>query len=178
MFQMHRVFCATSWDLEKERRAFYGVIGEFNESEAMRLGHLYVPVSLLGVQEKRAFQSTIDENVYACRHFLLVLEEDWGPPSRNFQRDYQLALRCSADPTQPMREVAFLFRRPLEGGAPEGRAPEGRAPEGGSLPATLPAPDGVFSATAEFNVLLRTLLTQWLASLRAETGSGSSSASA
>ena len=49
MYRIHRVFCATAWELEGERRAFYDLLGEFNEAEAMRRGVLYVPVSLTNV---------------------------------------------------------------------------------------------------------------------------------
>src|SRR5450759_4106633 len=111
MYQMHRVFCATSWELERERQAFEDVLGEFNEAEAMKRGVLYVPVSLVNIRDKRPLQYTVDENIHACRHYILALCDNWGPPERNFERDYQLALECRADPSQPMREIAFLLKK-------------------------------------------------------------------
>ena len=50
-YRMYRVFCATPGDseadLENERQAFYEVVGELNEAEAMPLGILFVTVSVL-----------------------------------------------------------------------------------------------------------------------------------
>jgi hypothetical protein len=163
MYQMHRVFCATSWELEGERRAFCDVIGEFNERETMRHGVLYVPLSLVNVPDKRRFQYDIEENIRACRHYILTLCDNWGPPERNFERDYRLALDCRADPSQPMREVAFLLRQP---------------PQGQALPADLPSPAGVFSNTGEFKRAVHELLSQWFTTLLSEAGAGARSATA
>ena len=115
MYQMHRVFCATSWELEGERRAFHDVLGAFNEAAAMPRGVLYVPVSLGTMRDKRPYQYAVDENIRACRHYILALTEVWGPPERNFERDYQLALACRDDPSLPMRECAFLVNTPPAG---------------------------------------------------------------
>jgi hypothetical protein len=154
MYQMHRVFCATAWELEGERRAFYDLIGEFNEAEAMPQGILYVPVSLLNMADKRPFTYVIQENIRDSRHYLLVPGEDWGPVERNFRRDYQYALQCAADPKLPMRDVAILLRRPLPGEP---------APDG------FPPPDGEFDSIDEFKQLARRLFSRWLAALLTET---------
>ena len=109
---MHRVFCATPWELEAERRAFYDVIGAFNESEAMPRGILYVTVSLAAMRDKRPYQYTVEENIRDCRHYLLVLSEGWGPPERNFEPDLRLATVCAGDPSLPMQSVCVLLRAP------------------------------------------------------------------
>jgi hypothetical protein len=150
MYQLHRVFCATSWELEAERRAFGEAIGEINQVEAMSRGILYTPVSLVRMRDKRPYQYDVDENIRACRHYVLALSDGWGPPERNFQRDFQLARECSADPSLPMREVALLMRRPLEGSP--------RDP-------SLPKPDAEFATAAEFLDVCRRLLSEWLAAL-------------
>jgi hypothetical protein len=154
MFQMHRIFCANCWELEAERRAFHDIIGNFNEDVAMKDGVLYVPVSLVNIADKRPHQFTVNENIEACRHFLLVLSGDWGPVERNFQRDYALALKCAADPALPMRETAFLLQT-----GPEGQAP---AP-------SLPTPDSQFSTPAEFQEQFLRLLHTWHANVRSES---------
>src|SRR5947209_19186036 len=105
MYRMHRVFCATAWELEGERRAFYDAIGEFNEAAAMPRGMLYVPVSLTNVRDKRPYQYVVDENILESRHYILALSEDWGPPERNFEADYRLALASAGNATVPMRGV-------------------------------------------------------------------------
>jgi len=150
MYQMHRVFCATSWELEGERRAFYDMIGEFNEAEAMKRSVLYVPVTLVNIRDKRPLQYVVDENIRECRHYLLALSDNWGPPERNFEPDHRLALACRADPSLPMREVAFLWRKPLAGH---------------STLAGLPVPAAEFSTRDEFKAQVRHLLGEWLATL-------------
>jgi hypothetical protein len=150
MYQMRRVFCGTSWELEGERRAFYDVVGEVNENVAMKRGVLYVPVSLLTrVRDKRPLQYEIDENIRACHYFLLALTDGWGPAERHFERDYRLALSCQRDPELPMREIAFLWQSSVPGTA---------------VADGLPAPTHEFSTTESFKAHTRALLSGWLRS--------------
>jgi hypothetical protein len=145
-----------------ERRAFYDVIGEFNESEAMKGGVIYVPLSLVNMRDKRPYQFVVEENIRTCRHFILVCGGEWGPPERNFNPDYRCALQAGADPSLPMRDVAYLsFKNP-----------EPPAQSGGSLPAS----NAVFSTTAEFKERLRGLLSTWLAQYLDEGGRARSAA--
>jgi len=60
--------------------------------------------------DKRPFQAAISENVRACRYYVQVLEDNWGPPELNFEREYALATQCVADPAMPMQAVAVLSR--------------------------------------------------------------------
>jgi hypothetical protein len=150
MFQTHRVFCATSWELEAERSAFHDVVGDINETEAMARGVLLVPVSLVNIYDKRPLQYVINENIRDCRCFLLALSEGWGPPERHFERDYRLALACREDSTLPMRETAFLWQKPTDGSA---------------VPPGLPAPTAEFATSDEFKTHTQTILRGWLANL-------------
>lgn len=161
MYQMHRVFCATPWELEAELRAFYEIIGEFNENEAMRRSALFVPVALPNVRDKRLYQLDVDENIRACRHYILLLSEGWGPAERNFENDYHLALQCVADPALPMQTVTILRKRQLSGKPLEPGTPEPRA---------------AFATIAEFGECLNTVLSGWLASLPAPGKSGAANA--
>ncbi|SPE25731.1 hypothetical protein SBA3_1210003 [Candidatus Sulfopaludibacter sp. SbA3] len=111
MYRMHRVFCASAWELEGERRAFYDAITQVNEANAMRAGVLFVPVSLMNVRDKRPIQHALEENIQACSHYMLAVSGGWGPLERNFKRDYRLANECCADPALPMRSVSLLVRR-------------------------------------------------------------------
>jgi hypothetical protein len=162
MYQMHRIFCATAWELEGERRAFHDAIGEFNETAAMAEGVLYVPVSLSGMPDKRPFSYLIEENIRDCRHYILLPGDDWGPAARNFRRDYQYALQCAADSSLPMRDVTLLLRRPLPGEP---------------VPTVFPPRDGEFADIEQFKTLTRGLFSAWLAALLAETNSGRAAAS-
>jgi hypothetical protein len=152
MYRMHRVFCATAWELEGERRAFQDVIGEVNETEAMPRGLLFVPVSLVNVRDKRPYQYAVDENIRACHYYMLAVSDGWGPPERCFERDYRLALACRQDPALPMRETAFLWQR---------IGPESVVPGG------LPAPTREFTTTDDFKIHTRALLVEWLQSASA-----------
>lgn len=147
---MHRIFCATPWELEAERLRFYDLIGAFNEAAAMQKGVLYVPVTLTNVADKRPVQYAVDENIRDCRHYILVLSEDWGPAARNFRNDYQLALQCVADPSLPMHSVAVLAKKD---------------PSGAPLAPGLPEPKVTFSTLAEFDECVNSLLADWLDSL-------------
>jgi len=151
MYRMFRVFCATAWELEGERLAFYDAIGEFNE-EALKLGILYVPVTLTNAPDKRPLQYTINENIRDSRHYILATDEDWGPKERNFERDYRLAVTCAADPALPMRSTTILLRT----------APEGSPSPFGSVLSQAGFPYQNFSETSDFVEIVKRLLTEWL----------------
>jgi hypothetical protein len=147
MYQLQRVFLATPWELEAERLAFHDVIGEVNERDAMKRGVLYVPVTLFNIRDKRAYQYVVDENVRDSTYYVLAASDGWGPPERHFEHDYKLALACRQDPALPMRDTAFLRRKP---------APDSLVPD------ELPGPTHEFTTTDEFKVHTRALLTEWL----------------
>ncbi len=138
--------------MEAERNCFYDVVGQFNEAHAVALGILYVPVSLVNIRDKRPLQYAVDENIRDCRHFILLLSEDWGPIERNFEDDYLLARECAADPALPMSEFALLRRR-------------GRS--GRPLADGIPEPDATFATMEEFRQCVNDLLLRWFANLNA-----------
>lgn len=147
MFQMHRVFCATPWELEAERRRFYDVVGRFNETEAMQKGVLYVPVTMTNVSDKRPLQYAIDENIRDCRHYVLLLSEGWGPAERNFEKEYHHALNCIGDPASSMQSVTVLAKNDSSGQPPANGLPE---------------PWATYSTLAEFDKCINALLSAWL----------------
>lgn len=153
MFQMHRIFCATPWELEAERYRFYDAVGQFNETQTMPHGVLYVPVTLPNVVDKRPLQYDIDQNIRECRHYILLLSEDWGPVERNFRNEYHFAVECLADPALPMQSVVVLAKK---------------RPSAQPLAAGLPEPRAAFSTPAEFDQCLHNLMSEWLADLLGE----------
>ena len=153
MYRMHRIFCATAWEAEGERRAFYDALGQVNELHAMPAGTLYVPVSLLNIHDKRPHQYTVEENIRECMYYVLVPADGWGPPERSFERDYRLALACAADPALPMRETAILLRNQPDG------AP---SPFASTLDAMSYAYTG-FTTIGDFQAAITDLLQTWLA---------------
>jgi hypothetical protein len=152
MYRMVRVFCATARELEAERRAFHEVVAAFNEAEAMRRGLLYVPVSLTACRDKRQWQGTVDDSIRDSSHFILAPAEDWGPPERDFEREYALARLCKSDPGSPMLSVDVMLRILLDS-RPPGIADDLLA---------RGIPYGVFRDVDEFRVKLQTTLSAWL----------------
>jgi hypothetical protein len=150
MFQMHRIFCATPWELEAERFRFCDLIGQFNETMASGKGVLFVPVTLPSIRDKRPLQYALDQNIHDCRYYILLLSEDWGPVERSFRNDYHLALHCVDDPDLPMQSVAVLAKK---------------QPSGQPLADGLPRPQATFSTPAEFDECVNALLSGWLESL-------------
>src|SRR3954449_1246917 len=113
-YDMHRIFCATPGDLEDERRAFYELIAEFNEQHSVQRNVLFVPVSVTpNMTDTRSFRPAIKDNIRACTFYIQLLEDSWGPPQKNFEREFALAQNFSADPDLPMKEIVTLFKKPL-----------------------------------------------------------------
>jgi hypothetical protein len=104
------------------------------------------------VADKRAYQSAVNDNIRACRYYVMVLEDTWGPPEKNFERDYALAQRCAADPELPMQDVAVLFKKPL--------LPHKVEPAVAELKSGSGAPE--FETPGEFRRQLRAVLSAWL----------------
>ena len=63
MYQFHRIFLATPWEMEGERRRFYDLVGDFNEAHSMACGILFTPVTIVNIRDKRPFQYMIEENI-------------------------------------------------------------------------------------------------------------------
>ncbi|MGH9666662.1 MAG: hypothetical protein ACRD9L_19730 [Bryobacteraceae bacterium] len=166
-YAMHRVFCAAPGDLEEERQAFYKVMGEFNETKAMPRGVLFVSVSLPAtVFDKRPYQAVLGENIRSCRYYIQLLEDTWGPPQKNFERDYALASKCAADPEMPMQQVAILFKKPL--------LPQQVEPGVAELRQCLAAENAAafreFDTVTEYRRHLHDLLSSWLPTVAAAAG--------
>jgi hypothetical protein len=148
MFQMHRIFCATPWELEAERGRFHDFIGQFNETVAQREGVLYIPVTLVNIRDKRPFQYVIDENIRDSRHCVFLFSDGWGPPERNFRNDYYQALQAIDDPASALESVTVLAKK----------MPPGQPPD-------LPAADATFSTLDSLDICLNGLLSAWLKTL-------------
>jgi len=151
MYRMLRIFCATSWELEAERGLFYDVLGQFNETQAMRSGVLYVPVTLTNIRDKRPYQYVLEENIRDSRHYILAVNDGWGPPERNFENDYRLAVECGLNPSLPMKGTEILLRH----------RPAAPSPFAAELAAAGLNPRS-FADVAEFQKEVVQLLAGWL----------------
>jgi len=63
--------------------------------------------------DKRGYQSAIHQNIGDCRYYIQLIEDTWGPPQKNYEKEYAVAKRCEADPDQLMQEVVVFFKKPL-----------------------------------------------------------------
>lgn len=108
-YQLIWVMARFAGSFAEERQALYDAAGEYNEAEAMRRDLLFSVVSCgSAISGKR---EAVDSNIRMCRYFLLVVEDSWDAPPASFRHDYELALKCKADPNLPLREIAVLFRQ-------------------------------------------------------------------
>src|SRR6266496_5004021 len=112
----YRVFIASPGGLEEERQAFRTVVNDYNESDALDEGVLFVPV---GWELARAGmgrpQEVINRMVRRCDYFILVLHDRWGtapsasgPYSSGTEEEYHVARECFRNET--MRDIAVLFK--------------------------------------------------------------------
>ena len=58
----------------------------------------------------QVYRSVIAENVRACKFFVQVLHDTWGPPARNFEWKYNLARELIASPEALLEDVAVFFK--------------------------------------------------------------------
>ena len=152
MFRMHRIFCATPWDLEEERLLFHDIVGRVNETKGNSKGVLMVPITLSAASDKRPLAYILKQNILECTWFIALVEEDWGPKERNFQKEYEFALECKSNPALPMQEVITLSHRGLLHRDDADPPPA----------ADLPVPEAVFADTAAFGQQLETILNRWM----------------
>ena len=154
-YTQYRIFCAPAGSLDQERDAFYKVVGQVNEELAMPRDVLLVSVALPpSCADKRGFQGAIDENIRACTFYIQLVEDTWGPPQLNWEREYALANRCVRDSEMPMKEVLLLFKTPL--------LPHRVEPEIQAMRTAQAENLNEFETLEEFNRILRAKLTDWL----------------
>jgi ribosomal protein S18 acetylase RimI-like enzyme len=141
-------FCAAPGDLEAEREAFYRAVAQVNENAGIGLHLLFAPLSIVpAITDKTKFQAAVDENIRLCSYYILALDDTWGPPLKNFEQDYRLALECRDDASLPMKEVAVLLKNPAAGRALLGED-RARCIE--------------YADVAGFESIVRDLLSEWL----------------
>lgn len=155
-YTMHRIFCATPGDLEPERQAFHDVVGQVNEAEGMPRNILFVPLSIVPLMSnKLIFRTAVEDNIRQCRFFIQVLQNTWGPSTRNFEPDYNLACRLKDDPASLMEGVAMFFKaaNEVEPGIAELKSPFQSQPKCAAYE---------FATLDEYKQQLRAQLSTWL----------------
>lgn len=166
-YQFHYIFCATPFGCEAELKAFQETMAEFNREEAMPKGILFASLVIVpALADKRPYQGSVTENIRMCRYYVQVLEDGWGPPQRDYERDWALARRCAADPELPMREAVVFFKAPL--------LPHKVDPSIAELKQSLltdGSPHFQFDTLPRFREELRATLTRWLGGVFEESTS-------
>jgi Domain of unknown function (DUF4062) len=103
----YRIFVASPGGLDNERQAFRRVINDYNESDALDDGALFVPV---GWELARAGmgrpQELINRTVRLCDYFVLLLHDRWGTApaaggaySSGTEEEYHIARECFGNRT-------------------------------------------------------------------------------
>jgi len=112
----YRIFIASPGGLDDERQTFRQVINDYNESDALDDGALFVPV---GWELARAGmgrpQELINAMVRRCDYFVLVLHDRWGtapsaggPYTSGTEEEFHIARQCFQN--QTMRDIAIFFK--------------------------------------------------------------------
>lgn len=116
----YKVFIASPGGLEKERKAFACTLNDYNETDALHRGKLFIPkgweVTLAGMGRPQAL---INEDICECDYFVLLLWDRWGSPtdvegqckySSGTEEEYHVALECINDPEKPLRQMVVFFK--------------------------------------------------------------------
>jgi hypothetical protein len=111
-YTIHKVLCASTPFVDDEKFAFLETLSRFCEEVAMPDAVLYAPASFRAPFDPMMHKPLVDGNIQICAGFLQLLDED--PPERAYKTFVEYALKCQADPEQPMRAVAVAFKQTPE----------------------------------------------------------------
>src|SRR5438270_12988400 len=116
----YRVFIASPGGLHKERSAFRATVEDYNQTDAIARGVLFIPVgwedTLAGAGRP---QGLINEDLAGCDYFVLVVWDRWGTPTdlagqskytSGIQEEFFVAQRCHEDPILPMCQLIAFFK--------------------------------------------------------------------
>jgi tetratricopeptide (TPR) repeat protein len=114
------VFIATPGGLSGERSAFKETLTEYNDSDAIERGVLFLAVgwelTLPGIGRPQAL---INQDLEKCDYLVLILWDRWGSPtddgknpkySSGVEEEFNLAGECFEDPAKPMRQLVVFFK--------------------------------------------------------------------
>lgn len=114
-----KVFIASPSGLEKERKRFVELLDQYNKSDAIPRGFVFIPVgweaTLGGVGRP---QSLINEMLIECDYEIVLMHNYWGtyPGINKFnatsgtEEEYYLGLECFASDTKAMKQLICCFK--------------------------------------------------------------------
>jgi len=116
----YRIFIASPGGLRDERKAFRKTIYEYNETDAIQRGVLFVPTgwedTLAGAGRP---QGIINQDLKSCDYFVLLVWDRWGTPpdvtgaaryTSGTEEEFHVAEQCLNDPNEPLLQMAILFK--------------------------------------------------------------------
>jgi hypothetical protein len=107
-FRIYRILCSTPPDLDTERAAFESTLASFAERVTFPQQVLFAGASFREAFDADRHRGYAEDNVRMCDFFLHIFSDTW--PGAAFKAYIDLARACMADPSQPMRQVAVLFK--------------------------------------------------------------------
>jgi hypothetical protein len=107
-FRVYRILCSTSPDLDPERQTFETTLAEFAENVTFPEQVLFAGASFRESFDTERHRASAEANVRMCDFFLHIFSETW--PGSDFQAYVELARECLSEPSQPMRQVAVLYK--------------------------------------------------------------------
>jgi tetratricopeptide (TPR) repeat protein len=169
----YRIFIASPGGLREEREAFRATVYDYNETDAIQRGVLFIPTgwedTLSGAGRP---QGIINQDLTNCDYFVLVVWDRWGSPpavsgagafTSGTEEEFHVAERCLNDPNESMLQMVILFKAV---------PPERRADPGEQLSKVLAfrrereiKKDYLisdFDDISRFQSLLRKHLAQWI----------------
>jgi hypothetical protein len=108
-FDSYRIFISAPGDLDADRQACHDAISAVNESTAMPVKILLVPVGLRDNAQLEGSRSIVSDNVRWSNYFIQLFEDDWGPRSL-FRKLFLLAAECRQDASMLMRDVVVCLK--------------------------------------------------------------------
>ena len=116
----YRIFIATPGGLHAERKAFRATVHDYNDTDAIQRGVLFIPVgwedTLAGAGRP---QGIIDEDLTTCDYFVVIIWDRWGTPpdvlgrskyTSGTQEEFFVAEQCYKDSQFPMRQLVAFFK--------------------------------------------------------------------
>src|SRR5215469_247347 len=116
----YRIFIASPGGLRDERKAFRKTIYEYNETDAIQRGVLFVPTgwedTLAGAGRP---QGIINQDLRSCDYFVLLVWDRWGTPpdvtgagryTSGTEEEFHVAEQCLNDPNEPLLQMVILFK--------------------------------------------------------------------
>jgi hypothetical protein len=107
-FRIYRILGSTPPDLEMERLVFESALATFGEHVTFPQHVLFAGASFRDLFDASRNPDAVEANVRMCDFFLHIFSDTWPGPA--FKEYIDLAQACKEDPTQPMRQVAILFK--------------------------------------------------------------------